>query len=163
MVEKSRNRRKDDQQSKICWFSLCLVNFLYFLFSLCFSQQPNKSYVILISCFPLFWKKFFDVMFSVNECVAFSIDWWQWKWGESESQSNQRHKEKEREKTNKKINWSTIVTMHICTITVAIVHKCTILHPLMWVFFGPKCVKRLHFSILQNYPPVDIIALIDIW
>ena len=55
VVEKSRNRRKDDQQPKICWFSLCLVNFLYFLFSLCFSRQPNKSYVILISCFTLFW------------------------------------------------------------------------------------------------------------
>ena len=53
--------------------------------------------------------------------------------------------------------------MHICTVTVAIVHKCTILHPLVWVFFGPKCAKRLHFSILQNYPPADIIALIDIW
>ena len=80
---------------------------------------------------------------------------------ESESKSNQRlrHKEKERKKTNKKINGSATVTVHICTVTVAIVHKCIILHPLMWVFFGPKCVKRLHFSILQNYPPADVIAL----
>ena len=44
--------------------------------------------------------------------------------------------------------------------TVAIVHKCTILHPLMWVFFEPNCVKGLPFSILQNYPLVDVIALI---
>ena len=51
------------------------------------------------------------------------------------------------------------LTVHICTVNVAIVHKCTILHPLMWVFFGPKCVKRLYFSILQNYPPADVIAL----
>ena len=157
MVENSRNRRKDDQQPKICWFSLCLVNFLYFLFSLCFSRQPSKSCVILISCFTWFWKKFFDVVFSVDECVAFSVDQRQWEWGESKS--NQRHKEKEREKTNKKINGSAIVTVHICMVTVAMVHKCTIMHPLMWVFFGSKCVKRLHFSILQNYPPADVITL----
>ena len=74
VVEKSRNRRKDDRQPKICWFSLCLVNFLYFLFSLCFSRQPNKSCVILISCFTWFWKKFFDVVFFIDECVAFSVD-----------------------------------------------------------------------------------------
>ena len=52
------------------------------------------------------------------------------------------------------------MTMHICTVTVAIVHKYTILHPLMWVFFGPKCVKRLHFSILQKFTQSDVIALI---
>ena len=38
-------------------------------------------------------------------------------------------------------------------------HKCTILHPLMWVFFGSKCVKRLHFSILQKFTQSDVIAL----
>ena len=36
----------------------------------------------------------------------------------------------------KKIDRRATVTMHICTDTVAIVHKCTILHPLMWVFFA---------------------------
>ena len=50
--------------------------------------------------------------------------------------------------------------MLICTITVAIVHKWTILHPLMWVFFGPKYIKRLHFSILQKFTQSDVIALI---
>ena len=45
------------------------------------------------------------------------------------------------------------------TVTVAILHKCTILHPLMWVFFGPNFVKGLPFSTLQNYPPADVIAL----
>ena len=74
-----------------------------------------------------------------------------------------RDTERRREKTNKKINGSATITMHICTVTVAIVHKCTILHLLMWVFFRPKCVKRLPFSILQNYPPTDVIALIEIW
>ena len=78
---------------------------------------------------------------------------------ESGSGSNQRYRKKEREKTNKIINRSATVTVHICTVTVAIVHKCTILHPLMWVFFEPNCVKGLHFSILQNYPLTDVIAL----
>ena len=50
--------------------------------------------------------------------------------------------------------------MLICTVTVVIVHKCTILHPLMRVFFGQKCVKRLHFSILQKFKQSDVIALI---
>ena len=49
--------------------------------------------------------------------------------------------------------------MHICTVTVAIVHKCTILHPLIWAFFFlPKCVKSVTFSILQNFPQVDVVA-----
>ena len=43
-----------------------------------------------------------------------------------DSESNQRDKEKEREKIIKILNASA---------TVAIVHKCTILHPLIWVFF----------------------------
>ena len=48
-----------------------------------------------------------------------------------DSESNQRDKEKEREKIIKILNASVIVTMHICTVTIVIVHKCTILHPLM--------------------------------
>ena len=68
-------------------------------------------------------------------------------------------KRRREKKLIKKINGSATVTVHICTVTVAMVHKCTIMHPLMWVFFGSKCVKRLHFSILQNYPPADVIAL----
>ena len=49
--------------------------------------------------------------------------------------------------------------MHISTVTVAIVHLCTILHPLMWVFFGSKCVKLLTFCILQDYATADVVAL----
>ena len=97
--------------------------------------------------------------FSVDACVAFSDDRQQWEWGESGSKSNQKYKEKEREKTNKIINESATVTVHICTVIVAFVQKCTILHPLMWVFFEPKCVKGLPFSILQNYSPTDVIVL----
>ena len=39
-------------------------------------------------------------------------------------------------KTNKIINASVTVIVYI-----ARMHKCTILHPLMWVFFCSKCVK----------------------
>ena len=42
VVEKSRNRREDDRQPKICRFSLCFVNFLYFLFLYVFlGNQTN--------------------------------------------------------------------------------------------------------------------------
>ena len=54
------------------------------------------------------------------------------------TKSNQRQ---EREKINKIINASATVTVHICTVTVAMVHLCTFLHPLMLVFFWSKCVK----------------------
>ena len=33
------------------------------------------------------------------------------------------------------------VIMLICIVTVAIMHKCTILHPLMWLFFCVKMCK----------------------
>ena len=49
--------------------------------------------------------------------------------GESES------RDKEREKIIKILNAHVTVTVHICTVTIAIVHLCTILHLLMWVFF----------------------------
>ena len=65
----------------------------------------------------------------------------------------------EREKTNKILNGHAIVTVHICTVTVAIVHKCTILHSLMWVFFCSKCVKWAFFSILHNFASTNAIAL----
>ena len=49
--------------------------------------------------------------------------------GESESES--RDKREREKKINKILNAYAIVTVHVCTVTVAIVHKCTILHPLM--------------------------------
>ena len=52
------------------------------------------------------------------------------------------------------------VIVHICTINVAIVHKCTILHPLMWVFFCSKSVKWAIFFILQNFALTDAVALV---
>ena len=48
-------------------------------------------------------------------------------------------------KKYKIINRRATVTVHICTVTVAIVHKCTILHPLMWVFFWAKMCKMSAF------------------
>ena len=50
-------------------------------------------------------------------------------------------RDKEREKITKILNVSAIVTVHICTVTIALMHLCTILHPLMWVFFLLECVK----------------------
>ena len=49
--------------------------------------------------------------------------------------------------------------VHICTGTVAIVHKCTIMHKLMGVFFSSNCVKSTTFFILHNYDRADVIAL----
>ena len=57
------------------------------------------------------------------------------------------------------LNGSATMTVHICTVTVAIVHKCTIMHKLVWVFFSSNCVKSATFSILHNYTQADVIAL----
>ena len=64
-----------------------------------------------------------------------------------------------RTKINKIINTHAIITVHICTVTIAIVHKCTIMHKLVWVFFCSNCVKVVSFSILHNYAQADVIAL----
>ena len=63
-----------------------------------------------------------------------------------------------RTEINKIINTHATVTMHICTVTVAIMHKCTIMHKLVWVFFYSNCVKLITFSILHNYAQADVIA-----
>ena len=60
---------------------------------------------------------------------------------------------------NKIINTHATVTVHICIVTVAIVHKCTIMHKLVWEFFCSNCVKIVSFSILHNYAQADVIAL----
>ena len=44
-------------------------------------------------------------------------------------------RDKEREKITKILNASATATVHICMVTIAIVHLCIILHPLMWVCF----------------------------
>ena len=62
-------------------------------------------------------------------------------------------------KKYKIINRSVIVTVHICTVTVGIVYKCTILYPLMWVFFGQKCIKRLPFFYFAKVYTSDVIVL----
>ena len=50
------------------WLIFFISCFLYF------SWQPNKSCVILIFCFTWFWKKFFDVVFSVDAWCG--VLWW---------------------------------------------------------------------------------------
>ena len=59
-----------------------------------------------------------------------------------ETRETERRREK---KTNKIINASATVTVHICMVTIAIMHKCTILHSLMWVFFCSKLCKMSTF------------------
>ena len=49
--------------------------------------------------------------------------------------------------------------MDIRTITVAILDIYKLMHPLMWVFFGLKCVKVTSFSILQTSASTDATAL----
>ena len=55
------------------------------------------------------------------------------------------HKEEREKNVRTEINIITnahaTVTVHICTITVAIVHKCIIMHKLVWVFFLLKLCK----------------------
>ena len=65
----------------------------------------------------------------------------------------------EREKIIKILNAHDTVTMHICKVTVVIVHLCTILHPLMWVIFCSKCGKLITFSVLHNFAHTDGDAL----
>ena len=55
-----------------------------------------------------------------------------------ESLTRQERRERKKYKI---IDRRATVAIHICTVTVVIVHKCTILHPLMWMFFCSKCVK----------------------
>ena len=52
----------------------------------------------------------------------------------------------QREKREKKRS-----ELEIIKILIALVYLCTILHPLMWVFFCSKCVKSITFSILQDF------------
>ena len=55
------------------------------------------------------------------------------------------HGEERKNKVRTKINIITnahaTVTLHICTVIVTIMHKCTIMHKLMWVFFLLKLCK----------------------
>ena len=55
-----------------------------------------------------------------------------------ESLTRQERRERKKYKI---IDRRATVAIHIYTVTVVIVHKCTILHPLMWMFFCSKCVK----------------------
>ena len=73
--------------------------------------------------------------------------------GENES------RDQEREKIIKILNTHATVTVHICTVTVAIVYLYTSLHPLMWVIFCSNCVKLVTFSILHIYAQTDGDAL----
>ena len=72
---------------------------------------------------------------------------------EKESEMRVKYRE-EREKIIK------ILIAH-ATITTTIVHLCTSLQSLMWVFFCSKCVKLVFFSISHNFASTNAIA--PIW
>ena len=74
--------------------------------------------------------------------------------------TEKREKKRCERKINKIMNTHDTVTVHICTVTVAIVYLYTSLHPLMWVFFCSNCVKVVIFSILHIYAQADVTALI---
>ena len=78
------------------------------------------------------------------------------------------HKEEREKKVQTEINKITnthvIVTEHIYMVIIAIVHKCTIMHKLVCVFFFcSNHVKVVSYSILHNYAPVDVIALSQLY
>ena len=58
----------------------------------------------------------------------------------------QRQKERERKKKLLKYLCKCYSNRAYCTVSVAIMHKCTILHPLMWVLFWAKMCKSTTFS-----------------
>ena len=66
-------------------------------------------------------------------------------------QMKKREKKRSELEIIKILNAHATVAVHICTVIVAIVHLCTILHPLMWVFFCSECVKSVSFFILHNF------------
>ena len=91
---------------------------------------------------PMRWKK--------ESCAR---QWWNVK------EREVRLSTEEREKTINILYAHATVTVHICTVTVAIVHFYTSLHPLILVFFCSNCVKWAHFSILHNFTSTNVIVL----
>ena len=75
-------------------------------------------------------------------------------WSQKEKREGKRSRDKREKKINKIINASAIVTVHICIFTVAIMHLCTFLHPLMWVFFWSKCVNEGFFAFCMTLHPL---------
>ena len=82
------------------------------------------------------------------------VDWWSsscssrdvdhGEWGERESEVRATERQREREKLLKYL-CKCYSNRALCTVTVVIVHKCIILHPLMWVLFWAKMCKSTTF------------------
>ena len=122
--------------------------------SLCLCWCVRVWVCLVLWCLWLIFDFWFCVCGSV--CIRGRRRWWgRWfcRW---------RRERKKRSKLEiiKIMYRRATVTVHICTVTVAFVHLCTILHPLMWVFFWSKCVKWVTFYVLQDYPWTDVVALI---
>ena len=60
-------------------------------------------------------------------------------------QMKKKEKKRSEYKIIKILNAHATVAVHICMVTVAIVHKCTIMHKLEWLFFLLKLCKIDHF------------------
>ena len=56
--------------------------------------------------------------------------------GERESDKARERREKKYKIIDRRATVTVHITVHICTVTVAIVNKCIILHQLMWIFFA---------------------------
>ena len=70
-----------------------------------------------------------------------------WCWSQRvrrEGEWDERERKREREKLLKYL-CKCYSNRALCIITVVIVHKCTILHPLMWVLFWAKMCKSTFF------------------
>ena len=74
--------------------------------------------------------------------------------------TEKREQKRYEREINKIINTHATVTVHICTVIVAIVYLYTSLHPLMCVIFGSNSFKLVTFSILYIYAQADGDALI---
>ena len=73
---------------------------------------------------------------------------WCWSWRERREGSEVKATKTEREREKKKLLkylCKCYSNRAYCTVSVAIMHKCTILHPLMWVLFWAKMCKSTTF------------------
>lgn len=52
-----------------------------------------------------------------------------------------------------------MLTVHLCTVTIANVQVYTLLETPMWSIFETKCLKLVSFSIMQDFASTSVDAL----
>ena len=123
---------KSNHINKCKSFLLFYSKNLFFLFyTLIFSKQRHQS----IYSIHLFNKIFIHLQFFIISSLTTPLS----------------HIPNTTKKNTKILYAQTTVSVHICTITVELVHLCTIFNLLMWVFFGSKCAYINTFSILHYF------------